>query len=128
MWFETVRIHFLSEFSVCCQNILLPWQRDVTTSITSTPIVLPSFRIFSIERGSRYVRCHGSNFWMKQTKTSLKKWIRPVSKDFISMYHGALVSGFVNISVYFNKLVNKLNHLIDCFKKAKILLLIQSEN
>ena len=23
-----------------------------------------------------------------------------------SMYHGALVSGFVNISVYFNKLVN----------------------
>ena len=44
------------------------------------------------------------------------------------MYHGALVSGFVNISVYFNKLVNKLNHLIDFFKKAKILLLIQSEN
>ena len=44
------------------------------------------------------------------------------------MYHGALVSGFVNISVYFNKLVNKLNYLIDFFKKAKILLLIQSEN
>ena len=42
MWFETVRIHFLSEFSVCCQNILLPWQRDVTTSITSTPISLYS--------------------------------------------------------------------------------------
>ena len=44
------------------------------------------------------------------------------------MYHGALVSGFVNISVYFNKLVNKLNHLTDFFKKAEILLLIQSEN
>ena len=45
------------------------------------------------------------------------------------MYHGALVSGFVNISVYFNnKLVNNLNHLIDFFKKIKILLVIQSEN
>ena len=44
------------------------------------------------------------------------------------MYHGALVSGFVNIWVYFNKLVNKLNHLIDFFKKTKILLEIQSEN
>ena len=26
-------------------------------------------------------------------------------KDFISMYRGALVSGFVNISVYFDKLL-----------------------
>jgi len=32
--FETVRIHFLSEFSVCCHpEILLPWERDVTTSL-----------------------------------------------------------------------------------------------
>ena len=44
------------------------------------------------------------------------------------MYHGALVSGFVNISVYFNKLVNNLNHLIDFFIKIKSLLVIQSEN
>ena len=44
------------------------------------------------------------------------------------MYHGALVSGFVNISVYFNKLVNNLNHLIDFFKNIKILLVIKSEN
>ena len=44
------------------------------------------------------------------------------------MYHGALVSVFVIISVYFNKLVNKLNHLIDSFRKTKILLVIQSEN
>ena len=45
------------------------------------------------------------------------------------MYHGALVSSFVNFSVYFNKLVNKLNHSIDFFfKKTKILLVIQSEN
>ena len=44
------------------------------------------------------------------------------------MYHGALVSGFVNISVYFNKLVNTLNHLIDFFKKIKIFLIIQREN
>ena len=44
------------------------------------------------------------------------------------MYHGALVSGFVNISVYFNKLVNTLNPLIDFFKKIKIFLIIQREN
>ena len=44
------------------------------------------------------------------------------------MYHGALVNGFVNISVNFNKLVNNLNHLIDFFKKIKILLVNQSEN
>ena len=32
MKFQTVRIYFLSEFSVCCHpKILLPWQRDVTT-------------------------------------------------------------------------------------------------
>ena len=36
------------------------------------------------------------------------------------MYHGPLVSGFVNISVYFNKLVNNLNHLIYFLKKIKI--------
>ena len=31
--FETVRIFFLVTFSVCCHwEILLPWQRDVTTS------------------------------------------------------------------------------------------------
>ena len=31
--FETVRIHFLGEFSVCGHpEILLPWERDVTTS------------------------------------------------------------------------------------------------
>ena len=41
------------------------------------------------------------------------------------MYHGPLVSGFINISVYFKKLVNNLNHLIYFFKKIKILLLIQ---
>ena len=30
---ETMRIYFLIEFSVCCRpNILLSWQRDVTTS------------------------------------------------------------------------------------------------
>ena len=46
------------------------------------------------------------------------------------MYHGPLVSGFLNTSVYFNKLVNNLNHLMHSFQKIKILviLLIQSEN
>ena len=30
---ETVRIHFLSDVLICCHpKILLPWQRDVTTS------------------------------------------------------------------------------------------------
>ena len=35
-------------------------------------------------------------------------WKPPISKkkELISMYPGALVSGFVNISVFFNKLVN----------------------
>ena len=33
MKFETVRIHFLSDFLVCCHpEILLPLQRDVRTS------------------------------------------------------------------------------------------------
>ena len=41
MKFETVRIYFLSEFSVCCHpKILLPWQRDVTTS----PLYRPFYR------------------------------------------------------------------------------------
>ena len=44
------------------------------------------------------------------------------------MYHDALVSGFVNISVYFNKLVNNLTRSIYIFKKIKILLVIQTEN
>ena len=34
MKFETVLIHFLSDVLVCCHlEILLPWQRDVTTSL-----------------------------------------------------------------------------------------------
>ena len=38
--FEKVRIHFLSEFSVCCHpEILLPWERDATTS----PLYWPRF-------------------------------------------------------------------------------------
>ena len=33
MKFETVRIYFLCEFSVCCHTkILLPWQCEITTS------------------------------------------------------------------------------------------------
>ena len=34
MKFETLRIYFFSEFSVCFQpKILLPWKRDVRTSL-----------------------------------------------------------------------------------------------
>ena len=61
-------------------------------------------------------------------KTCVKDMIidmlRPIArdKDFISMYQGALVSGFVNISVYFNKL------LFDRFlNKFNILLVIRAE-
>ena len=44
------------------------------------------------------------------------------------MYQGALVSGFVNISVYFNKLANNFKPLDRFFKRIKILLVIQTEN
>ena len=44
------------------------------------------------------------------------------------MYGGALVSGFVNISVYFNKLANNFKPLDKFFKRIKILLVIQTEN
>ena len=49
-------------------------------------------------------------------------------KDLISLYHGALVSGFVNISVCFNKLANNFKPLDRFFKRIKILLVIQTEN
>ena len=41
----TVRIYFLSEFAVCChRNILLPWERDVTTSpLYCKSVTLTSF-------------------------------------------------------------------------------------
>ena len=46
-------------------------------------------------------------------------------KDLISMYRGTLVSGFANISVYFNKLANNFMKPLDkCFKRIKILLVI----
>ena len=38
------------------------------------------------------------------------------------MYPGTLVSGFANISVYFNKLVNNFKPLDGFFKRIKILL------
>ena len=44
------------------------------------------------------------------------------------MYRDTVVSGFVNISVYFNKLANKLKPLDRFFKRIKILLVIQTEN
>ena len=66
-----------------------------------------------------------SDIWHKYHELYFKI---ATKKAFTSMYHGALFSGFVNISVYFNKLVNNLNHLIDFFKNIKILLVIKSEN
>ena len=44
------------------------------------------------------------------------------------MYRGALVSGFVYISVYFNKLADNFKPLDRFFKRIKILLVIQTEN
>ena len=46
----------------------------------------------------------------------------------ISMYQGALVSGFVNISVYFTKLANNFKPNDRFFKRIQILLVIQTEN
>ena len=43
------------------------------------------------------------------------------------MYRGTLVIVFVNISVYFNKLVNNFKPLDRFFKRIKILLVIQTE-
>ena len=52
------------------------------------------------------------------------RWLQPIAreKDFISMYRGALVSGFVNNSVYFYKLL-----LDRFFKKINILLVIRAD-
>ena len=44
------------------------------------------------------------------------------------MYRSALVSGFVNILVYFNKLANNFKPLDRFFKGIKILFVIQTEN
>ena len=44
------------------------------------------------------------------------------------MYRGALVSGFVNISVYFSKLANNFKPLDGFFKRINILLVIETEN
>ena len=44
------------------------------------------------------------------------------------MYRDTLVSGFLNISVYFNKLANNFKPLDRLFKRIKILLVIQTEN
>ena len=44
------------------------------------------------------------------------------------MYRDTLASGFVNISVYFNKLANNFKPLDRLFKRIKILLVIQTEN
>ena len=43
------------------------------------------------------------------------------------MYRDTLVSGFVNISVYFNKLANNSKPHDKFFKRIKILLVIQTE-
>ena len=43
---ETVQIHFLSKFLVCCHpKILLPWQRDVTTSLYGEEFFSPNLLI-----------------------------------------------------------------------------------
>ena len=47
-----------------------------------------------------------SKKWLKDYGDIAPANLFATKKDLISMYHGALVSSFVNISVYFNKLVN----------------------
>ena len=49
MKFETVRIYFLREFSVCCHpKLLLPWQRDLTTS----PLYYSGFAVYRCQSPS----------------------------------------------------------------------------
>ena len=62
MKFETVRIDFLSDVLVCCQpEILLPWQRDVTTSPLYWVSVLSGLILEKIY----------ASFWSGQTKLSV---------------------------------------------------------
>ena len=58
--FETVRIHFVSEFSVCCHlDILLPWKRDVTTSsLHPTQFFQYILRNFFLEENQFSITCH----------------------------------------------------------------------
>ena len=49
-------------------------------------------------------------------------------KDLSSMYRDTLVSGFVYISAYFNKLANNFKQLNGFFKRIKIPIVIQTEN
>ena len=49
-------------------------------------------------------------------------------RDLISTYQGALVSGFVKISVYFTKLANNFKPNDRFFKRIQILLVVQNEN
>ena len=50
------------------------------------------------------------------------------TRDLISMCQGALVSGFVNISVYFTKLANNFKPNDRFFKRIQILLVILTDN
>ena len=49
-------------------------------------------------------------------------------RDLISTYQGALVSGFVNILVYFTKLANNFKPNDRFSKRIQILLVIQTKN
>ena len=49
-------------------------------------------------------------------------------RDLISTYQSALVSGFVNILVYFTELANNFKPNDTFFKRIQILLVIQTEN
>ena len=46
-------------------------------------------------------------------------WLLESKEGFISMYRDTLVSDFVNISVYFNKLANSLSRSIDFLKELR---------
>ena len=58
--FEAVRIHFLSESSVCCHlDILLPWKRDVpTSSLLPTQFFQYILRNFFLEENQFSITCH----------------------------------------------------------------------
>ena len=68
--------------SVCSQKILLPWQLDVTTSITSTPKPYDTFN--KEEKSLRHVAKVAKFLDDNKPKRHLKKWIRTVS-NFIDL-------------------------------------------
>ena len=82
------------------------------------------------KRFSHAISPHSSFNLFKNVCERLQRQLCPITrkKDLISMYRGTLVSAFVNILVYFNRLVTNFKPNDRFFKRIQILLIIQTEN